>query len=337
MNELQKKPGLISCIVPVYNRSDLIIECVESVINQTYKNFEIIIVDDGSTDNTLQVLEELSKKYPDVINVVTQTNQGPGAARQTGLNRSRGQYVQFLDSDDLIKPEKFKLFINEFSGADSADIVYCITHHYLIGQADKFIIWKNEQHQSTSILPDFLVSRAWSTSTPIYRKSLLDNAGEILPLSCEEDLEYDCRIGLQLPKIKFVNQHLTDFRGHSGQRFSVNHPDRANQLSDQIMARQNIYQTIKIFNLAAESKELAFYSKTLFLLARQAAEMGLPEQAKSALYVARATARQKNANTAITMNIYQIICTLLGTKNGAWLFNCIYDRLHHFKNKKTAG
>lgn len=333
MHNLQKKQGLVSCIIPVFNRSDLIIECVESVLAQTYNNYEIIIIDDGSTDNTVDVLEQLSQKHPAIIKIYAQKNLGPGAARQTGLDHSSGEYVQFLDSDDLINPNKFEIFINEFDSADSPDIVYCITHHYIKEQPDEFIIWKKQHHQITSILPGFLLSRAWSTSTPIYKKHLLNNAGEILPLTCEEDLEYDCRIGLQAPKIRFVNKHLTDFRGHKGQRFSVNNPDRVKQLSDQIMARQGMYQSIKLYKLPANSSEVSFFSKTMFLLARQAGEMGLPEQAKIALQITRDTAQRSGYKNKIMITVYQAMCSPLGIEKGSRLFNAVYDRLHHIKNK----
>ena len=336
MSDRAETPGLISCIIPVYNRSDLIVECVDSVLNQSYRHYEIIIIDDGSTDDTPQVLKALSAKHPTVIKVVRQQNMGPGAARQTGLNHSSGQFVQFLDSDDLIKADKFELMINEFNGADSPDIVFCITHHYLKEQPEKYIIWKKEHHRTTSILPGFLVSRAWSTSTPIYKKSLLDNAGDILPLSCEEDLEIDCRIGLQSPKLKFINKHLTDFRGHRGQRFSVNHPDRAGQLSDQIVARQKIYQTIKRFKLPTQSEEVTFFSKSMFLLARQTGEMGLIEQSNLALQVSLDSAERQGLSLRIPSIFYRALCSLFGTRRGSALFNVAYDRLHRIKKRRTG-
>ncbi len=332
MNNTNIVKGLISCIIPVFNRPDLIIECVESVLAQTYRNFEIIIIDDGSTDNSVDVLEQLSERYAEIIKLYRQVNQGPGAARQKGLNHASGEYVQFLDSDDLIKPEKFEFFMDEFNGANSPDIVYCITHYYRREAPEEFIVWKKEHHRATSILPGFIISRAWSTSTPIYRKALLDNAGEILPLSCEEDLEYDCRIGLQSPKIKFVNKHLTDFRGHRGQRFSVNNPDRARQLADQIKAREQIYQTMMNYKLSEKSIEFEFYANSMFLLARQSGEIGLIEQSKLALQITQATAKQLGVKIRILTALYQLICKLAGTKYGSRSFNAVYNRLHQLKN-----
>ncbi|WP_017292530.1 glycosyltransferase family 2 protein [Geminocystis herdmanii] len=89
-----------SVIIPTYNRANLIEKTVDSVLNQDYRDREIIIVDDGSKDNTLDVL----KKYKNQVRVLRQNNQGAGAARNLGLKFANGQYITFLDSDDLWFP-----------------------------------------------------------------------------------------------------------------------------------------------------------------------------------------------------------------------------------------
>lgn len=89
-----------STIIPVFNRSDLVVETLESVFNQEFSDQEIIVVDDGSTDGTLQVLA----KYSDHIKLLQQENKGPGEARNLGIYHAQGQYIVFLDSDDLWLP-----------------------------------------------------------------------------------------------------------------------------------------------------------------------------------------------------------------------------------------
>lgn len=89
-----------SIIVPVYNRADLIQQTLNSILNQKFQDLEIIVVDDGSTDGTLKALT----KYGDKIRVFQQQNKGPGAARNLGIAHARGQYITFLDSDDLWFP-----------------------------------------------------------------------------------------------------------------------------------------------------------------------------------------------------------------------------------------
>jgi len=100
------KPS-ISTIIPTYNRENLIASCIESLLNQTYKRNEIIVVDDGSTDNTLKVLE----RYQDNIKIILKENGGSSTARNAGLKYASGDYVAYIDSDDQWHPEKLSIFV----------------------------------------------------------------------------------------------------------------------------------------------------------------------------------------------------------------------------------
>lgn len=92
---------LVSIIIPVYNREKMIKEAINSCLAQTYENIEIVVVNDGSTDNTLKIVEDL-QNISSKIKLINQVNQGVSKARITGLNKASGKYVMFLDSDDLI-------------------------------------------------------------------------------------------------------------------------------------------------------------------------------------------------------------------------------------------
>ncbi|MBD5489840.1 MAG: glycosyltransferase [Lachnospiraceae bacterium] len=90
-----------SVIIPVYNTSSFLKECIDSAFNQTQKDIEVIAIDDGSTDDSRDVLLCLQKKYPELI-IITQENHGQGYARNVGIKRAKGEYIYFLDSDDYI-------------------------------------------------------------------------------------------------------------------------------------------------------------------------------------------------------------------------------------------
>ena len=96
---------LISVIIPVYNGENDIKKCIDSVINQTYKNLEIIIINDGSTDNTFKILKEYKNKYGDKLVVIDQKNKGQAIARNNGIKKSTGKYITFLDADDYLKKD----------------------------------------------------------------------------------------------------------------------------------------------------------------------------------------------------------------------------------------
>lgn len=102
---------IVSVIIPVYNVEKYIERCINSVISQTYKNIEIIVVDDGSTDNSSEKVIGLVKKYKN-IKFITQKNKGLGGARNTGINNSKGEYLFFLDSDDWIKNNVIEYMLN---------------------------------------------------------------------------------------------------------------------------------------------------------------------------------------------------------------------------------
>src|SRR5262245_13613113 len=104
MTQLQQNP-LVSVIIPCYNREKLVGETIESVLNQTYQNFEVIVVNDGSTDGT----EEAIKRYTSDVRIhylKHEVNKGIPTARNTGIKHAQGEYVAFLDSDDLFLPDK---------------------------------------------------------------------------------------------------------------------------------------------------------------------------------------------------------------------------------------
>ncbi len=90
---------LVSVIIPAYNVERYIVQCIRSVLEQTYENKEIIVVDDGSTDNTLEIIH---KHFRDYVTVIVQENQGPAWARKNGLDIAKGKYVQYLDGDDTL-------------------------------------------------------------------------------------------------------------------------------------------------------------------------------------------------------------------------------------------
>ena len=113
----------ISVIVPVYNAQKYLVETIESIIRQTYKNIEVIFINDGSTDNSLQILEEYKKKYSN-ISIINQSNAGQSAARNTGINAATGDYIAFVDADDLLVNNYLeKMQIQAFKS--DADFVIC--------------------------------------------------------------------------------------------------------------------------------------------------------------------------------------------------------------------
>jgi glycosyltransferase involved in cell wall biosynthesis len=117
-----EESALVSIIIPTYNNRSVVTEAIGSSLNQTYENLEVIVVDDGSTDGTEQLLKE---KYKGRIHFVRQENKGPGAARNVGIRSASGKYLQFLDADDLLGPEKIEIQVGLLRRVSGKALSYC--------------------------------------------------------------------------------------------------------------------------------------------------------------------------------------------------------------------
>ena len=108
----------LSVIIPVYNVENYLKKCIESLIQQDYDNYEVILVNDGSTDKSLEICEDYQKKYPEIIKVFSQKNNGQASARNYGFKKSNADYVFFIDSDDYIKTNCLGTLMSQVSNFD---------------------------------------------------------------------------------------------------------------------------------------------------------------------------------------------------------------------------
>lgn len=127
---------LISIIIPVYNCADYIDECLESVVKQTYKNWELIIVDDGSTDNTYQKLVAWQVK-DQRINIIRQNNMGAGLARNRGIGEAKGEYISFLDGDDFWYNEYALESVINAAVENNCNVTGTFVNVYIDGKMEK--------------------------------------------------------------------------------------------------------------------------------------------------------------------------------------------------------
>ena len=115
---------MISVIVPVFNLGEYIVRTLDSIIKQTYKDIEIIVVDDGSTDNTGEITEKYAKEHFDVVRVIHQKNSGVTSARLCGVKAAKGEWIGFVDGDDEIEPDMYELLLKN-AEQYGADISHC--------------------------------------------------------------------------------------------------------------------------------------------------------------------------------------------------------------------
>ncbi len=171
-----KEEKMISVIMPVYNVEKYLSEALDSVINQTYKNLQIIIVDDGSTDRSGIICDEYAA-VDDRISVIHQNNAGAGAAKNTGLDHIKGECFSIIDSDDYIEPDMYEKMIS-YMESYHADIVQCLFRSIFVNrQVDRAYILKTKSVRKISrnrFLKEYLYDWKYAIfANKLFRSSLL--------------------------------------------------------------------------------------------------------------------------------------------------------------------
>jgi glycosyltransferase involved in cell wall biosynthesis len=313
--------GLVSTIIPVYNRPDLLIEAVESVLAQSYRPIEIIIINDGSTDATPRVAEGLVTKHSHTVRLIQQENEGPGRARQTGLDTSRGEFIQYLDSDDLLLPRKFELQVAALVAAPQCGAAYGKTRLYKIGHRPTDVAWKRTGERLPTIFPAALKSRWWSTSTPLYHRAVLDRAGPWTSLRNEEDWEYDCRIAALGTTLAYCDAFVSDKRQHDGDQLSRDGSSDPSKLLDRAEAHRLIYGHARRAEISDDSPEMQHFARELFLLSRQCGTLGLGHASQMLFGLAREASGVTKGN-GLDFRVYETAARLLGWRTAARLASC---------------
>lgn len=169
----------ISVIVPVYNVEKYLKRCLESILKQTFRNFEVILVDDGSTDGSSNLCERYAKQYKN-INVIHQQNAGQAVARNKGLDwcfaESDCQYIAFVDSDDWIEKQYFEVLINGFSTTEDIDVSICDFIHTSEFVSKSVVYQDFKQFKMSSA--DFMRYNVINSIVPwgkLYRKKCFEN------------------------------------------------------------------------------------------------------------------------------------------------------------------
>nr|HID58580.1 glycosyltransferase [Desulfobacterales bacterium] len=211
---------MVSVIIPTYNRASFLDEAISSVLRQDLKDFELIVVDDGSTDSTQEILAQ----YQD-IRIIRKTHQGVSAARNAGIAFSRGDLISFLDSDDLWLPEKLSVQVEFFKSHPSALI--CQTEEIWVRNGTRIYPKKRHKKFSGMIFEASLRLCIVSPSAVMMRKSFFDRVGyfdETLP-ACE-DYDLWLRTAARIP-IHLIETPLVIKRGgHKDQLSQIGSLDR---------------------------------------------------------------------------------------------------------------
>lgn len=203
----------ISVIIPVYNVGKTLNKCLDSVINQTFKDLEIICIDDCSTDNSFEILEEYSKKDERIIILRNEINRGLGITRNHGMKYATGEYIHFLDSDDWMELNAYEIIAESLN--NSPDVVCFlwnnidIRNNKILAEKFKYNIESSNYNDNPEVLENWGIS-VWHR---LYRHEyLLSECICFNDYRCFEDIEYIYKVLITAKKINFVNKNLLNYR-----------------------------------------------------------------------------------------------------------------------------
>lgn len=223
---------LVSIIIPVYNKALFVREALESALGQTYHNVELVLVDDGSTDGSFEILREYIAKYPDKIQLIDQENQGVSVATNVGIAAAKGEYIQFLDADDLMSSCKIEKQIQRLSGKSKGTIATC-----------EWVNFSRDFQQYTQVpygvFHDFefgldLLVRFWNDQEMhqpgvyLTHRSLLDKAGPWdESLTINQDGEFFARVLLHAEQVLFEPEGKVYYRSPGENNVSQQKSEKA--------------------------------------------------------------------------------------------------------------
>lgn len=249
---------LISIIIPVYNVEKYLVQCLDSVLNQTYNNIEVICVDDGSSDQSPELLHQYQKKHPNLYVYLQEYNQGQGAARNVGLQRSLGDFILFVDSDDFIEIDTVSYLVKKIQETNVDFIRFNAKSFSSEGQ----LVKENSYSFSQYLTEDKIYSKqefknvylSFMPSPVLYmfkRELFIDNNIAFPTDIIHEDEVFTAMIFLYASNCLYVNKFFYNRRYRTGSTMTE-------KSEAQTEKSYNSYiKIIKIYNKILETSELS--------------------------------------------------------------------------------
>lgn len=304
-------PGLVSTIIPVYNRARMLGEAVNSVLSQSYRQIEIIISDDGSTDDTAAHAASLVERFPGVIQYTRGPNRGPGPAREAGRLLASGEFIQYLDSDDRLLPDKFELQLAVLRSHPQCDIAFGKTRLVDADGRELAAPFKWTGEYRDALFPGLLVDRWWCTHTPLYRRRIVDAIGPWSDLRYSQDWEYDSRAGALSAKVINCGEYVSEHRWHPGSRQTGSGHWLAPR--DRVRFLESLFQHACRAGVDRSAPEFRHFARWVFRNARECSRLGDGQAARQLCDLTLLA----QGGDSLELRVYRGLAALVGWQRAA--------------------
>lgn len=247
----------LSVIVPVYNASSYIKRCIDSILRQTFQEFELIVVNDGSTDNSLDILRSILPQKEN-IKLYSQSNQGVSATRNYGISLSKGKYVTFIDSDDYIEPSFIETLLATIS-EEKYDLVMSGTSYRQDGLEIKTVTFSNDVWTTEELADKYnYIDSTTSIHGKLYKKEIIDkyNLKFDTSMSFAEDRDFN---------IEFIKHiHSAKNISYAGYIYCTDIPDSLSKKSYQYKFKNDCIYWDKVSSLNHSNEFNTYTANRLF-------------------------------------------------------------------------
>ena len=253
----------VSVIIPVYNVENYIDKCLNSLVNQTLDDIEIIVVNDGSPDNSQKIIDKYVKKYPKKVKSFIKKNGGQGSARNYGLKYATGEYIAYVDSDDWVELDMFEKMYDKAKESNS-DIVICGNN--VISMDDKIL-----KSESSIIYNDIdleIMLGKMAVWNKIYKKSILKNI-KFREKVWYEDIDFTVKLLLNSKNISFVDEPLYNYLLRPGSTMNNSNVSRNLELIEAFDEILNYFKSNNIYEQNQDKLEfIAIYHMYIVAITR---------------------------------------------------------------------
>jgi hypothetical protein len=302
-------PDLVSVVIPVHNRPALLRRAVASALAQDWPRLAVIVVDDGSDDETPATIASLLAQHPDRLRAVRRAERGgPGAAREAGRRLLRGEFVQYLDSDDVLGPGKLRSQIAAFRAHPDCDICYGRDQVERRTRDGRTWLATHAVPVVDRLFPRIFVDRPWYTFNPLYRRAIVERVGPWMPLWFSEDIEYDSRMAAAGARLRFVDVMTGTLSRVGSDHVSGGHPTRRTLVA-WTCAHEAIVANARDAGVPLLGPEVERLARVMFANARRCGEMGLTAWAERLFETACSIAPRP---TSPTMRLYRSVARVIG-------------------------
>ena len=251
----------ISIIIPVYNAAGYIETCLKSICNQTFKDIEIICINDGSTDRSREAIEAFMQK-DNRIRLINQDNQGPGSARRNGIATASGEFLQFCDSDDRFAPDMCETMLSAIENSE-ADLAVCEAtvedEGETVRDSGERLYYHLNYEGLQDITPDLVINTNVVLWNKIFRRSLIERHGVESPAihEGEDEAFYMCYMSAA-SKALFIHKPLYYYLRRNNSITGMVKQFYSRYLEDGPMRIEFLYHFLKRNNLFEQRRELFF-------------------------------------------------------------------------------